>query len=353
MAVRSAPVAPIPVYVARGLHGATALARLRADAGVRVVASPRHATVLVVVGAVPRAHLDALANLHDQVPAPRGVATLDVAGDAAALGLGADLVRLPADDPVPALRSLHADVVAGVATHPVLGSSDNPTPWKGVGPHGQGGEGMMGGMPYGRMMPMPPTEGRDGLALDRLSLRLGPFLPGWPSGVVADVGLQGDVIEEVALVPADAGDTLVGGPIRPPEGPDGEATVRLVALAELCAVAGLGALARRTARFALRPDRAGIARLRRRLDRPWGLRAATDGVGRLPDVTDVTDRWRGWLDDADALLAGHAAPRRAARDPDAIADALRGQEVGRAWLTLASLQPDLEPRLPAAAPAAP
>jgi hypothetical protein len=303
--------------------------------------------VLVVAGAVPRAHLDALARVHDQVPAPRGVATMGLGGDRAELGLGV-VVALPADDPVPALRGLHTQLLAGRVADPALGPADHPVDWQGVGPHGQGGEGMMGGTPYGRMMPMPPTEGRDGLALDRLSLRLGPFLPGLPAGLVLEVGLQGDVLEEVSLHPTDRENPPVGAPNDAPAGPRGEATRLLVALAELCAVAGLDALARRAARVALDPDPAGVERLRRDLDRPWALRAATDSVGTLDDDTDVTARWRAWLDRAEALAAGEVGvallPRRA---PATVAEALHGMELGRAWLTLASLSPDLEPTVPA------
>ena len=344
--------APVPVALARGIGGHRALARLRADVRVRVVASPRHATVLVVVGAIPRTHLDALAVVHDQVPAPRGVATLGLSGDTAALGLG-DLPALPTDDPVPALQELHRQVLAGRVDHPALGRADHPVDWQGVGPHGQGGEGMMGGTPYGRMMPMPPTEGRDGLALDRLSLRLGPFLPGLPAGVVVEVGLQGDVLEEVSLDVAAPDDPPVGAPTDTAAGPTDEAVRLLVALAELCDLAGLGALARRVARVSLDPGPTGVEGLRRRLDRPWALRAATDGVGVLTDGSDVTDRWRAWLDRAAALVSGEPGsaplPRR---DPAAIADALRGQELGRAWLTLCSLAPDLEPTVPAPTPVA-
>ena len=54
-----------------GLEGDRALAHLRADPGIRVVTSPRHAAVLVIVGAIPHDHLDALAQLR-QLPR-RGV----------------------------------------------------------------------------------------------------------------------------------------------------------------------------------------------------------------------------------------------------------------------------------------
>ena len=39
-------------------------------------------------------------------------------------------------------------------------------------------------------------DDRDGLALDQLHVPLGPVLPEWPSGLVVDVVLQGDVIQE-------------------------------------------------------------------------------------------------------------------------------------------------------------
>lgn len=359
MAVNDRPgrltaAAPVPVVVARGLGGHRDLARVRADPGIRVVASPRHATVLLVVGAIPRDHLEPLAVLHDQVPAPRGAATLGLTGDTTALGLG-DLPALPHGDLSAALRALQRDVLAGRADRTALGRADHPVDWQGVGPHGQGGEGMMGGTPYGRMMPMPPTDGRDGLALDRLSLRLGPFLPGLPPGVALDVGLQGDVLEDVDLVVATLDDAPVGARDAATDDPTPrslEATRLLVALCELCDLAGLSALARRVARVALDPGPAGVESLRRRLDRPWALRAATDGVGVLDDGRDVTDRWRGWLDRASAELDGRGAspPRR--RDPADVAEALRGQELGRAWLTLCSLAPELGPTVPTPASAA-
>lgn len=331
--------APVPVFVARGLGAHLDVARLWATPEVEVVRSPRHATVLVVAGAAPLDHASALRLVHDQVPAPRGVAAVGVDGDLRPLGFG-DVPVLPADgDLGPALRDHRTAVVDGVAASPAVGSAANPVEWQGVGPHGQGGEGMMGGTPYGRMMPMPPVEGRDGLALDRLSMRLGPYLPGLPAGLALDVGLQGDVLEDASLVPADLTRGLVGAPTSPSDEP----TRLLVALVELLAAAGLDALARRAARVALAPTRDAVTDLRRRLDRPWGLRAATDGVGTLLDGTDVTDRWRRWLDRTATLVAGapHDRPWPGV-DTGVVVDALTGMELGRAMLTLASLQPDLE-----------
>ncbi len=339
---RLARMAPVPVFVARGVDAGRGLAHLLASPEVEVVDTPRHATILVIAGAVPRSTVPALVAVHDQIPGPRGVAAVDVTGDLDALGLGS-VAMLPTDDPVPALRARQTDVLDGVDSPP-RGRADHPVDWQGVGPHGQGGEGMMGGTPYGRPMPMPPTEGRDGLALDRLSLRLGPFLSGLPPGIALDVGLQGDVLAEVEISPVPADDDLVGVPADDAA----PATVRdarhrLAAIADLCALAGLDALARRAARVAVDPTPGAVDDLRRRLDRRWGLRAATDGVGILREGgEDVTARWRAWFDQAQAALAG-AAPEVPHIVPDttAVADGLVGMELGQAWLTLCSLQLDL------------
>ncbi|MBW3602924.1 MAG: hypothetical protein KY434_09550 [Actinobacteria bacterium] len=333
---RLARHAPVPVCLARGLAATGVTTRLRADPDVRLVASPRQATVLVIAGAVPRAARDAVLRVHDQVPAPRGVAVVGDQSLVEWLDLG-DVPVLPADDPVPGLRRLHEQLLAGAGGSPSRGPADNPVEWSGVGPHGQGGEGMMGGKPYGRPMAMPPQEGRDGLALDRLPLVFGPFLPALPAAVQLEVGLQGDVLEEVRVVPLDL-DAGVVGSSRPLSSAAGR---YLAAVAELCAVAGLDALACRAARVALDPAPEALADLRRRLRRRGGLRQATDGVGRLPDGRDATDRWHRWLDLAAAAAAGeHAGHDRV--DPRELGPALVGLELGHALVTLSSLRLELE-----------
>ena len=329
-----------PVFVAAGPGADPVLAHLRADPGIEVVTSPRHATVLVTAGALPADWAGSLRLVHDQVPAPRATV---VAGSLPAAVELPVLDHVDPDDPVQlveVVRRQHAAVVAGEGDRSTLGPLDSPVAWQGVGPHGQGGEGMMGGTPYGRPMPMPPTPGRDGLALDRLSLRLGPFLVGLPPGLVIDVGLQGDVLETVEV--------SVVAPPTPPAGSSAVGTNPvggspwLPALAELLAMVGLPALARRTARLAVGgpPTTADVAALRERLDSPWALRPATDGVGHLALDRlggDVTARWRRWLQLT--IEGGDRGPTPV--PADVVSEQLVGMEVGQAMLTLASLRPEL------------
>jgi hypothetical protein len=253
---------------------------------------------------------------------------------------------------------------------------------------------MMGGMPYGRAMPM-TADGRDGLALDRLPLTLGPWLAGLPSGCHLEVGLQGDVLEEASVWYAVARPMLTL-PVSVADVESLRARTLLGWLADLVDSAGLSALARRCSRVALDATPDGVADLRRRLDRRWALPVATDGVGALDvqDVTgqglgwlarsrgvdedarrddpayadlglvaptdrgaDVTGRWRTWLDEAaEALRLAAAAGQRRTEHPELpwgpastdredraathgrlASQLLQGAELGRAMLTLASL----------------
>lgn len=323
------------VHVVRGAGSDEIVARLRADRDVRLVASPRHAGELVVAGDLPASAAEPLRRVHDQIAPPRRV------------------THLPADPS----RPLPLDPSRGEP----IGPAANPVDWQGQGDHGQGGEGMMGGTPYGRAMAMPPQEARDGLALDRLPLRLGPFLAGFPPLLALDVELQGDVLETVSPhvigpVPAvPAGDPFVNalfGPVPIATLERARARAHLAALAELLALCGLAPLARRAARVALEPTPDLVRDLGRRLRRPWVLRPATDGVGILePEMAppgparraagdrtdarrddpgyrelgfepvveqggDVSARWRVWLAEAEAalVLAGRAGDRTTAGD---------------------------------------
>src|SRR3546814_12868181 len=96
-----------------------------------------------------------------------------------------------------AVRSVAVElIIGGRPSEPAALTDVEPAVWRGVGPYGQGGTGMTGGVPYGR--PLPGwAEDRDGLKHDQLQLRLGPAYPGLPPGLVLDLPLQGDIPQAV------------------------------------------------------------------------------------------------------------------------------------------------------------
>jgi hypothetical protein len=170
---------------------------LALEPGLELASSPRHADVLLVAGEIPLALQEAVYRVHDQVPRPRaslwwGSATPDALPD--------PMVVTAGRSPVQRLRSLTVAMRAGQRhSEPDLLPDQPPAPWHGQGPYGQGGEGMMGGKPYGRPMAMTGDDLRDGLALDELTLEAGPFLPLLPPGLIMQVTLQGDVIQHVSV----------------------------------------------------------------------------------------------------------------------------------------------------------
>ncbi|HEV2767728.1 MAG TPA: hypothetical protein VGV63_08495 [Acidimicrobiales bacterium] len=197
---RRAPVPVFPVVGAGGRRAATVLPTLD---GIEVVTTPRAAVVLLVVGRVTRALLAPVLALHDQLPGPRAAVQwrVDGGGDGDGDDLAGVLPGLVAAPPGDGeqLRRLMGELVSGARTSspPALPPVE-PAAWRGVGPYGQGGTGMTGGVPYGR--PMPGwADDRDGLKLDQLKLRLGPAFPPFPPGLVLDLEVQGDVLQTAAV----------------------------------------------------------------------------------------------------------------------------------------------------------
>ena len=388
---RAAAGADVPVFLAQGTGAGDVETRLRASSRVALVDSPRAATVLVVAGHVPGEHDEALARVHDQMAHPRAT------------------VRWPdddvGDDVEAAVVVAHAELCTGArASEPPILPDVDPAPWRGVGPYGHGGTGMTGGVPYGRPM-AGRADDRDGLALDVVPLRVGPFFPLLPPGIVLEVTFAGDVVHDARVaVPA--------APVAPPtpatiaELEMARARHHLRWLARLLHLQGLDALACRVATWALDdPDPAALDALARRLDRPWALGRTTRGVGvvtgddagawggpvaRAAGVPvdarasapsylalgfepvvhaagDVRDRWRQRLAEA-AQAADLAARAGAARidpgepieppvppppddAPDRLAALLVGAEWGDALATVASLGPDLAAGAPTGVPA--
>lgn len=167
---------------------------------------------------------------------------------------------------------------------------------------------MMGGEPYGRPMAMRAPD-RDGLELDRVPLRLGPFFPHLPPGLTLEVKLQGDVFQQVAVARnpfARRARQRAGYPMAPSRDPFAAALERPVPVAELelararhhlrwlaraLRFHGLPALGERSLRLALRlepatagADAGAVRSLLCFLRRTGALRGATRRLGRLsPD----------------------------------------------------------------------
>ncbi len=253
-AARRTSQAPVPVFGVAGDNARNRLEDVALHPRVELTASPRHAAVLLVAGTIPEEHRQALARVHDQIPHPR--ATLwwgPRSGD------WDDGVQVsPSDDPVDALAKIHEDLWTEARNSESHWLQDEPPhPWKGRGDHGQGGEGMMGGTPYGRPMAWTDDDVRDGLSLDRLPFTVGPFFLHFPPGLVLDLALQGDVIQEARVVSM---------PYPQPESQD-PLRGRLRRLHRVLRAAGAGALAERALRRAATstPDEGEVDRLQRRL----------------------------------------------------------------------------------------
>lgn len=305
-ASRLAARAAVPVHAVAGAGADSAVAGLRAHDALRLVASPRHATILLVSGPVTDDLIAVVGHVHDQLPHPRGVVWWG-GDDVGALGID-DAVTVEAGaatgDVARVLRCVHRELMTGQRPSTAfVGPADNPVAWQGEGPHGQGGEGMMGGRPYGRPMAMTGADVRDGLSLDRVAVSAGPVLPGLPPGLRLDVELQGDVIQQIDAVnllasperagsrvpaPADVFDAARTRPVPISDLETARARHHLLRMSQGLALHGLDSGARRVARLALQepaPDRGQLSRVRRWLLRGPALWGAAAGVGPVEAAT--------------------------------------------------------------------
>ena len=196
---RLALAAPVPVFAVAGAGAREAVQDLRLRDGIRVLDSPRAANVLLVAGQVPDELQEPLARVHDAMAHPRCTVFWSL-GDDPTITPPALLDPIVVQDkPVESVRMAHRDLLTGsrVSDSPTLPDED-PSPWRGIGPYGQGGSGMTGGTPYGRPMAELAPD-RDGLRLDLLPLAVGPFFARFPPGLSLDLKLAGDVLVEAAV----------------------------------------------------------------------------------------------------------------------------------------------------------
>ncbi|WP_433282002.1 hypothetical protein ACQPZA_16480 [Pseudonocardia xinjiangensis] len=194
--LRFAAARPHVLVVAAAGHTAERLAveAELARRGWPAAMSPADTDVLVVAG-VPGPELaPVIESLWQQVPAPR--ARADVPETAVVGAVLDQAVALLADpvrqrrDPTPQRPSPATDVRPRQHAEHQHSEHQHDSHDHGSHDHG-GGMGMPGGLPMADVGP-----DRDGLTLDRLRVPLGPVLPDWPAGLVVEVVLQGDVVQE-------------------------------------------------------------------------------------------------------------------------------------------------------------
>ncbi|MFC4034805.1 hypothetical protein ACFO3J_25545 [Streptomyces polygonati] len=221
MGLRDLPLratAARPRVLVVALPGATRV-RLAAEQELRrrdlpTAPTPAQADLLLVAGPDCPALADAVDRLWQDMPAPRARAQVRTADEVAAV-IGSARAALATPPPRTGAEDRHARSTdrhprgghrhggGGGESH---GGTEHPTGTE----HRTGHEGHRG---HGGGMEMPaglPTAergpDRDGLALDRLHVSFGPFLPDWPAGLTIRLTLQGDVIQHAALVePAPSG----------------------------------------------------------------------------------------------------------------------------------------------------
>lgn len=321
--------APVRVFAVVG-HGARdGVQDLRLHGGLVLVDTPAAANVLLVAGVVPEALTEPAARVHDGVAHPR--CTVWWRLDAAVLPLDLpDPIVVEGNDPETVARAVvqaGGQVLRGERpTEGAVLPDVDPAPWRGVGPYGQGGTGMTGGVPYGRPMAAVAPD-RDGLRLDQLALSIGPAFARFPPGLVLDVKLQGDVVQE-----AEVGDSPYAGArevtTSPPVGPTLRPFLRALTdpvpvaalelararshlrwMADALASHQLPALGLRVLRLAQRigvGDDDAVERLARSLRRSRVLGWATTGVGVL-DAGATAGLGGGPVSRAAGLVDDHRA----------------------------------------------
>jgi len=254
------------------------------------VRAPHDSDLMLLSGRIPKAWSGPLRSLFETLALPRLAVWLRP-DDGAAAPEGVPLIEAdPQGSDLDAF--LHQLLDPGAANNRPVLPDEPPSPWRGKGDHGQGGEGMMGGKPYGRPMAMVGND-PDGLMLGELSTSLGPFFPGLPSGLQVKLRLQGERIASVDEVTnwfpeRSAGEVAAARPaLRAAMGHDVPAAdlervrirTHLRAMAAVLDLSGLDGVARRF----LEADTNEPHRLRRlfRAAEWRGLRRVLQGVGRI------------------------------------------------------------------------
>lgn len=368
---RLAVRAPVSAFVLQGVDGGPAgdAEKLRCDPRLQVVDSPRHATVLLVAGALPSELHEPAALVHDALPHPRSTVRWGAAADGWGQALEPSATATDGDITA-AVAAAHRGLLDGSRpSEPPLTSATQREPWRGVGPYGHGGTGMTGGVPHGRPLPDRADDLRDGLKLDVLPVTVGPFFAAFPVGLTLDVVLQGDLVQEVQvrgnpfvaeqLAPDDVFARAATEPVPVAALEQARSAHHLRAIARTLRLLGLEALAARVLHHAAGPSDELLTvgpRLVRRLRRipverslppagalsttAWaghgfGARAggtpidartddpAYDGLAFTPVCTDGGDarsRWRQRLAEVEQSIALAVAAETRLRGPGPVVE---------------------------------
>lgn len=295
---RFAARGPATVYPVAGRGARSAVQDLRLIGGLRLTETPRAASVLLIAGALPDESSEALARTHDALAHPRATVWWPLgAGASGALSQFPDLTVVTNDVEI-AIREVYRSLLHGERpSEAAILPDEDPAPWRGIGPFGQGGSGMTGGVPYGRPM-AGLVDDRDGLRLDVLPVTIGPFSSALRSGLTLELTMGGDVIVEVAAA-RNLLATVDRGRVRPGltdferalTEPVPIATLELARarehlrwLADALVMHGLPALGLRALRLAHRVrlgDAPEVQQFARRLAWTQVFRWSLAGVGRI------------------------------------------------------------------------
>ena len=287
----------VPVFAVAGGGGRAAADMLRLDERLRVVSTPRHAAVLLIVGDVADDMEEPLRRLHDALPEPRATIWWDLAAGTAP-ALPASRLDAGADVGAVCVDTLRELLGGGRTSEPPALPNVERHPWRGVGPYGQGGSGMTGGTPYGRPIANRADDPSDLLALDVVPLTVGPFFAALPHGMQLRVTLQGDVIHELEVVrlpprarsAGDAFQRATREQVTVAALERERAASHLRWLAHALRLVGLDALGERALRLSVAPSVEGVQRLDRAVART--VRHVVSGIGVL-DAASTSGRGLG------------------------------------------------------------
>jgi hypothetical protein len=267
---------------------------LRLAEGIHLTTTPRAANILVIVGELDAGLVAPAHVAHDALASPRATVWWRLVAPTPLARTGfPDALVVNDPDPIPALREVHERLVTGRREgEAAMLPNVEPAPWRDIGPYGQGGKGMTGGVPYGRPM-AERADDRDGLKLDYLPVRVGPLFSAFPAGLGLDLKLQGDVIQEAVLENHAAASTRAGSlfhhalrmPVAIRDLELARARSHLRWLSDAVAVAGPASLAERVLRLAQRiapGDGDAIRALERVLARRGFFSWGGSGIGVLP-----------------------------------------------------------------------